>query len=78
MKSDGQRLAKNDGLSKILMKTEVSMVFIIAILFIFASVGTQNFLTSYNLTNILKQCAIIGVISIAQTCIIITGGIDPR
>lgn len=76
MKSDGQRLAKSDGLSKILMKTEVSMVFIIAILFIFASVGTQNFLTSYNLTNILKQCAIIGVISIAQTCIIITGGID--
>lgn len=60
----------------VLMRTEVSMVLIIMVLFVFASVGTENFLTAYNLTNILKQCAIIGVISLAETCIIITGGID--
>ena len=76
MKVEEKGLAKRDSLKKIMMKTEVSIMFIIGILFIFASLGTQNFLTSYNLTNILKQCAIIGVISIAQTCIIITGGID--
>ena len=76
MKVEEKGFAKKDGFKKILMKTEVSIIFIIGILFIFASLGTQNFLTSYNLTNILKQCAIIGVISIAQTCIIITGGID--
>ena len=75
MKVEEKGFAKKDGFKKILMKTEVSIIFIIGILFIFASLGTQNFLTSYNLTNILKQCAIIGVISIAQTCIIITGGI---
>jgi len=76
VKAEENRMSHKDSLRRILMKTEISMIFIIAILFIFASLGTQNFLTSYNLTNILKQCAIIGVISIAQTCIIITGGID--
>ena len=60
----------------ILMRTEVSMMIIISCLFLLATFGTPNFFTAYNLTNILKQCAIIGVISIAQTCIIITGGID--
>ena len=60
----------------LLMRTEVSMVLIIAILFLVASIGTPNFLSAYNLTNILKQSAIIGVIALAETCIIITGGID--
>lgn len=64
------------GLKNILMRTEVSMILVIAFLFMLATFGTKNFFTAYNLTNILKQCAIIGVISIAQTCIIITGGID--
>lgn len=76
MKAEERALSQKSDLKRLLMKTEISIIFIIAILFIFASLGTQNFLTSYNLTNILKQCAIIGVISIAQTCIIITGGID--
>ena len=60
----------------LLMRTEISMVIIIGILFVIASAGTENFLSAYNLTNILKQCAIIGVISIAETYVIITGGID--
>ena len=76
MKAEERALSQKSDLKRLLMKTEISIIFIIAILFVFASLGTQNFLTSYNLTNILKQCAIIGVISIAQTCIIITGGID--
>ena len=37
----------------LLMKTEVSMVAIIGLIFILAAVGTENFLTAYNLTNIL-------------------------
>lgn len=60
----------------LLMRTEVSMVLIIAVLFLVATFGTPNFLSEYNLTNILKQSAIIGIISLAETCIIITGGID--
>lgn len=67
---------KNQGIKSLLLRTEFSMILIIALLFIGASVGTENFMTSYNLTNILKQSAIIGVIAIAETCVIVTGGID--
>lgn len=72
MKKNQQRT----NMKALLMKTEVSMVAIIGLIFIAAAVGTENFLTAYNLTNILKQCAIIGIISIAETYVIITGGID--
>lgn len=74
-------MSKTVGRNKIsakdmLMRTEVSTILIIAVLFIAATIGTSNFLTQYNLTNILKQSAIIGVIAIAQTYVIATGGID--
>ena len=60
----------------LLKRTEFSLVVIIVVIFLVAAFGTDNFLTNYNLTNILKQCSIIGVISISATFIIITGGID--
>lgn len=66
----------NGRMKALLMKTEVSMGVIIALIFLLAAFGTENFLTAYNLTNILKQCAIIGIIAIAETYVIITGGID--
>lgn len=71
-KHNGKRSVKQT----LLRRTEFSMIVIIAILFLIAAVGTKNFLTAYNLTNILKQSSIIGIIAIAETCIIITGGID--
>ncbi len=73
---NGLNTKKNENFKSLLMRTEVSMILIIAILFIAASAGTDNFFTQYNLTNILKQSAIIGVIAIAETCVIVTGGID--
>lgn len=57
-------------------RTEISLIFIIIVIFMIATFGTNNFFSSYNLTNILKQCSIIGVISVSATFIIITGGID--
>lgn len=60
----------------ILKGTEFSLVIIIVVIFMAAAFGTQNFFTEYNLMNILKQCSIIGVISVSATFIIITGGID--
>lgn len=62
--------------AKMLKGTEISLVAIIVIIFIATTIGTENFFTEYNLTNVLKQCSIIGVISISSTFIIITGGID--
>ena len=63
--------------AKALVKqTEISLLMVITVLFLIASFGTANFISAYNLTNILKQSAVIGVIAIAQTYVIITGGID--
>ena len=56
--------------------TEFTLIIIIVGLFILASVFTENFFSTYNITNLMKQCAIIGVLAVAQTIIISTGGID--
>jgi len=60
----------------LIKQTEISLLMVITALFVVAWVGTDNFVSAYNLTNILKQSAVIGVIAIAQTYVIITGGID--
>ncbi len=62
--------------SSFLRRTEFSMIVIIAVIFVVCAAGTEMFMSEYNLTNLLKQCSIIGVISISMTFIIITGGID--
>ena len=67
---------KNSSLTSVFQKTEFTLGIIIVALFIVATVGTDNFCTVYNITNLMKQCAIIGVLAVAQTMIIITGGID--
>ncbi|MEG2951494.1 MAG: ABC transporter permease [Clostridia bacterium] len=49
---------------------------IIVILFALAGFFTKNFTSAYNLTNLTKQGSIVGVMAVAQTAVIITGGID--
>jgi ribose/xylose/arabinose/galactoside ABC-type transport system permease subunit len=56
--------------------TEFSLIAILVILFVFFSVSTNSFFSVYNLTNILKQASIIGIIAVASTLVIISGGID--
>ena len=62
--------------NSIFRRTEFSLILIILALFLVATFGTANFFTEYNLTNILKQCAVNGVLAVSATVIIITGGID--
>lgn len=60
----------------IFANTEVSLVLLIALLFLgFALVG-HNFFTYYNVSNLFKQASITGIIAIAATFVIISGGID--
>lgn len=61
---------------EIFKQTEFTLAAIIILLFAVASIFTKNFLSLYNVTNLTKQCAIVGVLAVAQTMIIITGGID--
>ena len=37
---------------------------------------SNNFMTAFNLTTIIKQVTIVGIIGIAQTLVILTAGID--
>ncbi len=55
--------------SSFLRRTEFSMIVIIAVIFVVCAAGTEMFMSEYNLTNLLKQCSIIGVISISMTFI---------
>lgn len=68
--------SKKLNFKSLIQQTEVSLILIIAVLFLGAWIGTDNFITAYNLTNILKQSAVIGVIAVAETYVIITSGID--
>ena len=54
----------------------VSMGLLNIALFLLATFLTKNFFGSYNLKNLTKQGAIVGVLAVAQTFIIITSGID--
>lgn len=68
---------KQPGTLKRLSKhSEFTIGLVVIVLFLIAAFGTSNFLTEYNLMNLTKQGAIIGVLAIAQTFIIITSGID--
>lgn len=62
--------------TSIFSSTEFTLGVIIVALFALASVFTKSFFSLYNVSNLFKQGAIVGVLAIAQTAIIITGGID--
>src|SRR4051812_50229508 len=51
-------------------------LFILIILLIIASVSSDAFLTRTNLTNLLLQMSIIGVVVMAELIVVLTGGID--
>jgi ribose transport system permease protein len=55
---------------------EFPLIVIIIVLFALFTFVTHSFFTQYNLTNVLKQCSIIGIIAIGELYVIIAGGID--
>lgn len=67
---------KTSPLTAVVKRTEFTLGIIIIALFLIAFFFTKSFRTPYNLMNLAKQGAIIGVLAVAQTAVIITGGID--
>ncbi|MEG1524686.1 MAG: ABC transporter permease [Clostridia bacterium] len=57
-------------------KTEFSLLLIVIGLFAIFTFTTNSFFSQYNLTNLLKQSSVIGIVAVSATIIIITGGID--
>lgn len=52
------------------------MALVLIALFIVFSLSTDAFLTQQNLTNVLRQIAILGIVSVGMTLVVLTGGID--
>lgn len=53
-----------------------SLVLVFLLLFVLASALSPDFLTRQNLTNLLQQSALIGIVSVGMTFVILLGGID--
>lgn len=63
-------------LTRLMKRSEFTIGLVVIALFLVAFFGSETFKTQYNLMNLTKQGAIVGVLAVAQTLIIITGGID--
>ncbi|URN94428.1 MAG: ribose ABC transporter permease [Candidatus Pristimantibacillus lignocellulolyticus] len=55
---------------------QYSVLFALIILIIFASILSEHFLNITNITNVLRQVSIVGILSLGMTFVIILGGID--
>jgi ribose/xylose/arabinose/galactoside ABC-type transport system permease subunit len=73
--STGSRMKRPKFLSKN-MATEGTLVLIILVLFIALTFASENFLTANNLSNLVRQTAVNGIVALGMTFIIISGGID--
>jgi ribose/xylose/arabinose/galactoside ABC-type transport system permease subunit len=67
---------KKGGQRRRFVSTELILILIIAGIVLAMSIFTDTFISSYNITNIFRQAAIIGIIAISSTFVIISGGID--
>lgn len=68
--------ANNSAFSRLASRSEFTIGIVVIVLFIIASLTTDVFIKKPNLQNLSVQGAITGVLAIAQTIVIITGGID--
>ncbi len=67
---------KPGAFSRLMKRSEFTIGLVVVALFVFCCIFSDTFATKYNLMNLTKQGAIVGVLAVAQTLIIITGGID--
>ncbi|AQS57490.1 ribose ABC transporter permease [Novibacillus thermophilus] len=58
------------------MWDQYSVVFAFIVLVVFASILSDSFLSIANVTNVLRQISIIGVLAVGMTFVILLGGID--
>ncbi|BDF57415.1 sugar ABC transporter permease [Christensenellaceae bacterium] len=64
------------GVIRVKYRTELAMGIIMVAFFILMCILTANFRTAQNLSNVASQVAIIAILSIGQTFVMLTGGID--
>lgn len=67
---------KPNAFLRLTKRSEFTIGLVVIVLFLIGTFGTDTFFSTYNVQNLVKQGAIVGVLAVAQTLIIITGGID--
>jgi len=58
------------------MKKNLGIVGLFAVVFLFTALNSDNFINAYNLENLIRRSSLYGIIGIAVSFVIITGGID--
>jgi ribose transport system permease protein len=58
------------------MKKVLGILGLLIAVFLFASIGNPNFLTAYNLQNIVQRASLYGILGIGASFVIMSGGID--
>ncbi|HEY9594125.1 MAG TPA: ABC transporter permease [Spirochaetia bacterium] len=85
MRGNGQAAGKKAGAAGVLARivqffrtgfAEGTLILILIALFVILTVTSPTFLTLNNLSNLVRQVAIIGVVAIGMTLVIISAGID--
>ena len=72
---ESKKIHSPDILKK-LLAGEGTLIVILAVLFVVLTATSDSFLTINNLSNLVRQTAIVGVVAIGMSFVIITGGID--
>lgn len=58
------------------LASRYGMAIVLVALIVFFSFASEYFLTQQNLTNVLRQVAMLGIASVGMTLVVLTGGID--
>jgi ribose transport system permease protein len=64
------------GRRRISLPFGLTLVLLLAALFVLLSLATHNFMTERNITNLARQGAMIAILALGETFVIITAGID--
>ena len=68
------RASALDSIGRLISRYGILIALVLIVLVL--SVSSENFLTAGNLTNVLRQVSINGILAVGMTFVILTGGID--
>lgn len=73
---DGRATPSLSPIQRLLAKRDIAIVLAGVVLVVFFSLTTDTFLTEFNLTNMLRNVSLIGIIAVGMTFLLIVGEID--
>ena len=71
-----EKTSRSIKIKRTLKSTECALLLFIVGFCIFVSILTENFLTAYNMSMVIRQISFTGIVALGQTMLLLTGGID--